>query len=104
MFRYIAFSAVACSQTLYLLFKVSRTGKFLHFYSTSLTEILQVSVRGLPSYYMRYSFLCSRFYFTAHKGVVHIAVSTLITACDLDASLKGGASGEDRSGQADASA
>ena len=49
-------------------------------------------------------FLCSRFYFTAHRGVVHIAVSTLITACDLDASLKGGASGEDRSGQADASA
>ena len=50
MFRYIAFSAVACSQTLYFLFKVSRACKFLHFYSTLFTEILLVSVRGLPSY------------------------------------------------------
>ena len=53
--------------------------------------------------------LCSQFYFTAHKGVVYIAVSTLITACDLDA-WKGGASdegpglGRSRQLQADASA
>ena len=40
-------------------------------------------------------FLCSRFYFAAHQGVVCMAISTLITTCDLDA-CKGGASGEDQ--------
>ena len=40
-------------------------------------------------------FLCSRFYFAAHQGVVCMAISTFITTCDLDA-CKGGASGEDQ--------
>ena len=40
---------------------------------------------------MRY-FLCSHFYSTADEGVVRIAISTLITAFDLDA----GKAGENR--------
>ena len=81
MFRYIAFSAVACSQTLYFLFKVSLRSKRFRASSSRKLGLSRYNSNGNACYagYFRVRRACKflHFYSTLFSGILPVSVRGL---------------------------